>query len=103
MNNMNENENNNNLKKTFKDYMKDPEYKLKHYQYMSSETQCDCGCVLLRANLSKHKKSKKHMTLMQEKEEYRPKKIINEIKFLDDDSLRLVLLGLTKHIENKLN
>ena len=33
------------------------------------EITCDCGCIVARSDIAKHKKTQKHIHLMKEKEE----------------------------------
>lgn len=48
-------------KKSFKQYYADPEYKSKHLTYIKEKISCPgCGAMVMRCNLSKHKKSKIH-------------------------------------------
>lgn len=60
--------------KTFKDYYQNADYKKKHLEYVMTKVECkDCGSMISRCNLTKHKKSVKHMkheevTIKQKKE-----------------------------------
>jgi len=36
-------------------------------EYQKQKVTCDCGCILTRTNLPKHKKTKKHLKLMENK------------------------------------
>jgi hypothetical protein len=45
--------------KTFKEYYADPEYKKSHLEYVKHKIKCDCGKLVARSNMSKHKKTKK--------------------------------------------
>lgn len=49
------------IKKSFKDYYINPEYKEKHLTYIKEKINCPgCGALVMRCNMSKHKKSKVH-------------------------------------------
>ena len=37
------------------------ENRMKHLNYLKSKVKCDCGLMVLRCSLSRHKKSKKHI------------------------------------------
>ena len=46
--------------KSFKDYYEDPEFKKKHQLYMSQKIPCkQCGQIVMRGGMTKHKKSNK--------------------------------------------
>lgn len=51
-------------KKSFKEYYANEDYKLKHQNYMKETVICDCGCTYLRYNASHHKKTKKHLLII---------------------------------------
>jgi hypothetical protein len=51
--------------KTFKEYYADPTFKEKHQKYMLESVVCECGCNVMRSNLSKHKKTTKHAKKME--------------------------------------
>jgi hypothetical protein len=60
-------------------YVKNKEKLLEHHkqyntvnkdkisEYQKQKVTCDCGCILTRTNLPKHKKTKKHLKLMENK------------------------------------
>jgi hypothetical protein len=49
-------------KKLFKEYYEDPEYKKRHLAYISEKVKCPvCNISIARCNMSKHKRTKKHM------------------------------------------
>ena len=54
--------------KTFKEYYADPEFKEKHQKYMLEPIECECGCKVMRSNISKHKKTSKHKKMMDKKD-----------------------------------
>ena len=54
--------------KTFKDYYKDDEFKKKHQAYMLESIECECGCKVMRSNISKHRKTPKHKKMMDKKD-----------------------------------
>jgi hypothetical protein len=73
--------------KTFKQYYdEDPDFKARHKAYISQHTNCECGCSIVRSNMSKHKKSDKHKKRMEKQaeelniteEQY--KKLVEKIK-----------------------
>jgi len=47
--------------KKFSDYYKDPEFKKRHDEYVSTKIQCQCGQYVARYNMSKHRKTNKHI------------------------------------------
>lgn len=51
-------------KKKFKDYYQDPSYKKKHNDYMMQKIDCECGCKVMRANMTRHKQTEKHNRLV---------------------------------------
>lgn len=62
--------NNNKKAKTFKDYYADPEYRRKHLAYISERVKCnDCGIETARCNMSKHKKTVKHIKISEARRE----------------------------------
>ena len=56
------------MAKTFKEYYEDEAFKAKHKAYMAQHVTCECGCSTVRHNMSKHKKTEKHKSIMQKKE-----------------------------------
>ena len=71
--------------KTFKQYYEDPLFKEKHQKYMLESIECECGCKVMRSNISKHRKTPKHTKLMDKKKdvdlsEETYNKILNKIK-----------------------
>ena len=50
---------------TFKQrYDSDPEYRIKHLEYMKTEAQCECGVTVKRCHMGRHKNTKKHRDAM---------------------------------------
>jgi hypothetical protein len=49
------------------DRMKHNLSKLRHSNYMKSHMTCECGCVLIRSNATKHRRTKKHTLLLNAK------------------------------------
>jgi hypothetical protein len=43
--------------------------KTKREEQKGEKTTCECGCILTKGNMSHHKRTKKHINLMKEKEE----------------------------------
>jgi len=73
------------MTKTFKEYYANPEFKEKHQKYMLEAIVCECGCKVMRSNISKHRKTPKHTKLMDKKKdvdlsEETYNKILNKIK-----------------------
>lgn len=72
------------MTKTFKDYYADEEFKKKHQKYMLETIECECGCKVMRSNISKHKKTPKHTKMMDKKEvninEETYNRLLNKIK-----------------------
>lgn len=54
--------------KTFKEYYSDPEYKKKHLEQQAEKIICDCGVTIAKYNLSRHKKTQKHIILKENKQ-----------------------------------
>jgi hypothetical protein len=51
--------------KTFKQqYDSDPVFRAKHLENIKKKTQCQCGQVLSKCNMSHHKKSETHIRIM---------------------------------------
>lgn len=44
------------------------ENRLRHLNYLKSKTQCECGLMVLRCSMFRHKKSKKHIKLIENKQ-----------------------------------
>lgn len=58
-----------NNKKTFKEkYTSDPDYKAKHMKYISEKLECECGCMVMRVAMAKHKRTAKHDKLVKSKQ-----------------------------------
>lgn len=62
-----------------KKYLSDPEYYERHKKYMNGKTVCECGSIVVRCNMSHHKKSKKHIKYINDKVDYS-----EEIKKIND-------------------
>ncbi len=56
-------------RKTFKElYHSDPAYRKRHLDYVTVKVPCpDCGTITARANMSKHRLTKKHQRAVQQK------------------------------------
>jgi hypothetical protein len=54
--------------KTFKDYYQDPEFKRRHIEKLKEKVECPCGMVVTKSNMSQHRKTKKHVKLIAQKE-----------------------------------
>lgn len=63
--------------KTFKEYYADPEYKKKHKAYCLENIECECGRLVSRVGMYRHKSSQIHLKTMQKKEQNT--NIINDI------------------------
>jgi hypothetical protein len=48
-------------------YNSDPEFREKHKQYIMTKVECECGCMVRRNYMSTHKKTKKHIELLNKK------------------------------------
>lgn len=69
----------NKIKKSFKDYYKNEDYKKKHLEYIKEKITCDCGCQVTRVGMCKHKRNEKH------------NKIMNNIKKNEDERLNKII------------
>lgn len=45
-------------------YDTDLDFKKKHIKYCVEKLKCECGCMVMRSNLSTHRKSKKHLHIV---------------------------------------
>lgn len=52
--------------KTFKDYYNDPEWRDRHLKRLSEKIKCECGAMVSRSNMLRHKTTKKHIKTMVE-------------------------------------
>ncbi len=78
-------------KQSFKDYLKSkPDFKQRHYDKMYEEITCDCGITTRRYNLSKHKKTKKHLLAIGDEE---------DIKRRQQERLEHQIITLTAQLE----
>ena len=50
-------------------YNTNPEYRKKHLKYMKTKIQCPCGAKTARANMTTHRKSKKHQRYVQKQQQ----------------------------------
>jgi len=68
---------------TFKDYYKNQDYRTKHLNYLKEKVECECGCILARVNMYRHRESEKHLMLLncQTMEEYHNKKLFKDSGF----------------------
>lgn len=80
-----------NKKKTFSEYYKDEDFKKKHNQYMMTQIQCDCGAFVMRANLTRHKKTPKHQKIMK-----------LDLNNLINDYLEVLTIGELNDYHNKI-
>ena len=55
------------IKKSFKEYYNDPEYRKKHLAKVNEKIKCECGQDCSRGNLAAHKKTSRHNKSMLEK------------------------------------
>lgn len=46
-------------------YYSNPEYRQKHKEKLMVPIECDCGTTVTKCNLGQHKKTKKHLYLME--------------------------------------
>lgn len=54
--------------KTFKErYTTDAEYKKKHNEYITEKIECDCGRMVMRVAMAKHKRTAIHQKLVNDK------------------------------------
>jgi len=58
--------NENNKKYVMKKYNNDPDFRDKHLEQQREKVSCECGCILSRNHLSRHRKSDKHKKKMEE-------------------------------------
>ena len=54
-------------KKTFKDRYQDEEYKEKHLKYINEKILCECGKMVARVGMAKHKRCLMHQKRIAEK------------------------------------
>jgi hypothetical protein len=40
------------------------QYRIKNKEHLTEKIKCECGCMIRRSNISNHRKSKKHIRLM---------------------------------------
>ncbi len=50
---------------TFKKYYSNPEWRERHLTKMKEKVICECGKMVARANITVHKKSKTHITIVE--------------------------------------
>ena len=55
--------------KTFKDYYEDPEWKARHLKKLSEKIKCNCGAMVSRGNMLRHKATRKHVKAIVEPEQ----------------------------------
>jgi len=95
---MNDNQVNVNDNKVKKDskyyYHNSPTFKQKHHDKMTEEWECECGCVVLRCNQTRYKKSKIHIENMQKKTLNKVDIMIDAVDELDLDELQTFLRKL---------
>lgn len=61
-------------------YRTDPEYKKKHLNYMKKKVECTCGFITSRSNMSRHKRSRNHLSHVEQKNSLINRNLIIEIK-----------------------
>jgi uncharacterized protein YceH (UPF0502 family) len=70
-------------KSEFKKYYDNPEWRKKYLAYLKERIQCECGAMVQRVQVARHKRRKKHIKLVNEKIEKQKmitnKKMENEI------------------------
>eukprot|EP00734_Pompholyxophrys_sp_LG126_P000103 Pompholyxophrys_sp_v1_NODE_6_length_8036_cov_9.951134.p6 type:complete len:107 gc:universal NODE_6_length_8036_cov_9.951134:1824-1504(-) len=80
------------MKKTFKEYYADPEYKERHLAYLNEKVECECGLVTARNYLWKHRKTNKHKKKID-------KKCNNELKLKEEEEEENTLPTMTEEEE----
>jgi hypothetical protein len=71
------------VKKTFKSYYADDEFRLKHLLRLKEKIPCECGKSISRSNMLKHQNTKVHKKFMEAivlKEEENSEKELTEIE-----------------------
>ena len=68
------------MTKTFKEYYQDPDFKKRHNDYMLQKVNCSCGILTMRCNMSKHKKTQKHINWTEKNEKNEYLQEINKLK-----------------------
>jgi len=58
--------NENNKKYIMKKYNNDPDFRNKCLEYQREKIRCECGCILSRTHISRHRNSDKHKKKMEE-------------------------------------
>lgn len=92
--------NNDNIKKTktFKEYYQDEAFRERHKNYIMTKIKCECGQEdVLRCNMSKHKKTQKHIKLMETvNKEKHDKELSSLIELLEKkiDELKIKKISL---------
>lgn len=81
-------------KKTFSEYYADPEFKRKHLERLRELVDCECGAHVTRSNMSRHKKSPRHLKKAESKEVQTNKK---------QAELEQRLKVLEEQLKNKIN
>lgn len=93
-------ENNNNInndnveikqKKRFVDYYQDEEFKKRHKEYLKTKVECECGAIVMRANLTRHKYTPKHQKYMN-----------FNVDNLMNDYLEVMSENKLRHLQNKI-
>lgn len=75
-------------------YDTDPEFKEKHLKYIKEKINCECGKKLSRSNLSSHRKSKLHMSTVNNKNVHEEE--INEITKKYIEALEMITKNVIK-------
>lgn len=45
-------------------YQNDPKFRAKHLKYLAEKVKCSCGSKVRRNNLTRHKRTEKHKTMI---------------------------------------
>lgn len=83
---------------TFKKYYNNPEWRKRYLAYIKERIQCECGAMVQRVQVSRHKKRKKHIRLVKEKME-KQKMLTNKQMENEIAKLNKKVEYLTKKIE----
>lgn len=86
--------------KTFKDYYQDPIFRQRHKEKLYELGNCSCGCIVMKANMTRHKNSYKHKIMM-EKKELKPECILNDLKTLTDEQIKTISEEIKKILNIK--
>jgi hypothetical protein len=84
------------VRKTFKEYYQDEDFKKKHLAYILTKCECSCGKQITRSNMSAHKKTAAHQKKIAEKE----KTVVSLEEF---NNLKSDIEELRKQIKERKN